>query len=418
MHAFDPVTWTCRFARHLLAALALVVLAAASGATADDLDYTITRVFPAEGTRDWCFMQCRGAAVPGNPPRVLITAQQTFRTTTHDYRDQFQIETRDLGETWSQPVRIEPLRRARAADGFEIVIGDFTPQWHAKTQTVLGTGLTFDFANGKTQYRPRVRVAYSVYDPKRNEWNGLNFLDLPERDHAGSSIKEPGSGCCQWCEKADGDVLLPLRYRRAEDKTAFTSIVALCAYDGRTLRYKEHGTELSLDKNRGLVEPSIARFGGRYFLTLRNDDGGWVARGTDGIHFDPIRPWTFDDGKPLGSYNTQQHWVAHGDGLFLVHTRKGANNDHIMRHRAPLFIARVDPERLCVVRASERVLIPEEGACLGNFGVTDVGPRETWVVVGENVIEGSPRFKQGPPPRVIVARIRWSSPNREFSSGG
>ena len=45
--------------------------------------------------------------------------------------------------------------------------------------------------------------------------------------------------------------------------------------------------------------------------------------------------WTFDDGSELGNYNTQQHWVTHSDGLFLVYTRRGADNDDIARHRAP-----------------------------------------------------------------------------------
>ncbi len=84
------------------------------------------------------------------------------------------------------------------------------------------------------------------------------------------------------------------------------------------------------------------------------------------------KKWTFDDGKELGSYNTQQHWLTHDDGLFLVYTRRGAGNDHVMRHRAPLFIAQVDPLRLRVIRATERVLIPERGATLGNFGAAPI----------------------------------------------
>jgi len=399
--------------------LVCVILAAGgaiAGAPTEDLDYTIDQISIAEGGRDWYFMQCRGAAVPGDPPRVMVIAQKTFRTVTHDYRDLFQIETSDLGRTWTEPKRIESLHRVRRPDGFEVVIGDLTPQWHAKTGTVLGTGITFNFAGGKKQYRPRERVAYSVYDPKAGTWSGLNLMEMPPRDHQGEPLLEPGSSCCQWCELPDGDILLPLRYRRPGDKRAHTSTVALCGFDGKTLRYKRHGTELSLLRKRGLGEPSIAHFKGRFFVTLRNDDGGWVTRGTDGIHFEPIREWKFDDGKTLGSYNTQQHWVAHSDGLFLVYTRKGAGNDHIFRHRAPLFIARVDPEKLCVIRRTERVLVPENGACLGNFGVTEVSPSETWVTVGESLPRRSKRLKEGPRPRVIIARIRWSKPNRMVSS--
>ncbi|HND56503.1 MAG TPA: exo-alpha-sialidase, partial [Pirellulaceae bacterium] len=91
----------------------------------------------------------------------------------------------------------------------------------------------------------------------------------------------------------------------------------------------------------------------------------------------------WDDGTDLGNYNTQTHWVTHPDGLFLVYTRRGANNDHVFRHRAPLFIAQVDPEKLRVIRATERIAVPERGARLGNFGITEVSDRETWIVVCE-----------------------------------
>ena len=50
---------------------------------------------------------------------------------------------------------------------------------------------------------------------------------------------------------------------------------------------------------------------------------------------------TFDDGAELGSYNAQVHWVTHADDLFLVWMPKVADNDNVMGHRAPLFIARV-----------------------------------------------------------------------------
>ncbi|MDQ3624385.1 MAG: hypothetical protein M3463_18145 [Verrucomicrobiota bacterium] len=47
---------------------------------------------------------------------------------------------------------------------------------------------------------------------------------------------------------------------------------------------------------------------------------------------------------------------------------RGANNDHIVRHRAPLFMARVDTDKLHVIRSSEKIVVPERGAEMGNFG--------------------------------------------------
>src|SRR5690606_34037469 len=101
-----------------------------------------------------------------------------------------------------------------------------------------------------------------------------------------------------------------------------------------------------------------------------NDLKAYVCTSADAKNWSEPQPWTFDDGSELGSYNTQAHWLVHKEGLFLSYTRRGANNEHIVRNRAPIFIARVDPERLCVLRESEQILIPERGVMLGNFGAS------------------------------------------------
>ena len=120
--------------------------------------------------------------------------------------------------------------------------------------------------------------------------------------------------------------------------------VARFTFDGKQLQYCEHGTVLPLEKGYGYAEPSLIRCQGRYFLTIRSKSRAHVTSSDDGLEYAPPRDWTFDDGKELGSYNKQQHWLVHRDGLFLAYTRRGANNDHVMRHRAPLFLAQVDPE--------------------------------------------------------------------------
>ena len=146
---------------------------------------------------------------------------------------------------------------------------------------------------------------------------------------------------------------------------------------------------------------------------MRNDKKGFVARSTDGVHFDKYVPWKFDDGTELGSYNTQQHWVAHSNGLFLVYTRRGAGNDHVFRHRAPLFMAQVDLERFCVIRETKQILVPERGARLGNFGVTNVSPNETWVTVSE-WMQPKGVEKYGSDGSVFVSRIHWDKSNKLF----
>ena len=151
-------------------------------------------------------------------------------------------------------------------------------------------------------------------------------------------------------------------------------------------------------------------------MTIRNDIKGYVTTSTDGLNFDHIKPWTFDDGQELGSYNTQQHWLAHSDGLFLIYTRRGANNDMIMRHRAPLFMAQVDPEKLHVIRKTEKVIVPNRGAQLGNFGANMVNEKESWVTVSEGIFgnEKQRRKKEamGADGSTFLIRILWDKSNK------
>jgi hypothetical protein len=216
-------------------------------------------------------------------------------------------------------------------------------------------------------------------------------------------------GCVQWLVEPDGTLLVPV-YFAERDGVPFRSTVLRCAFDGETLRYLGHGDELALPIERGVYEPSLTKFRGTYYLTLRNDLKGYVTTSADGQHFAPIRPWTFDDGADLGSYNTQQHWVTHSEGLYLAYTRRGANNDHIPRNRAPLFVAQVNPETVQVMRSTEKVLIPEKGAMLGNFGVCNVSPTETWVTDSEYVTNDEARAR-GATGATYIARIKWDRPN-------
>jgi hypothetical protein len=86
----------------------------------------------------------------------------------------------------------------------------------------------------------------------------------------------------------------------------------------------------------------------------------------------------------------------------------------VFRHRAPLFIARVDCESLRVIRATEQVVVPERGARLGNFGVTRVSDDESWVVVTEWMQTWGPNYvmpvdnKYGADNSIHIARIKWS----------
>jgi hypothetical protein len=62
-----------------------------------------------------------------------------------------------------------------------------------------------------------------------------------------------------------------------------------------------------------------------------------------------------------------------------------------------------------VIRASERVLVPERGAELGNFGASAITGRESWVTVAEGVWDDGAR-RRGAKGAVFAARVLWEEP--------
>jgi lysophospholipase L1-like esterase len=345
-------------------------------------------------------------AVGDAGPEVLITLQKHLRTSDH-YSGLSVLGSADLGRTWTGPRPVAELDWAREPGGVDIAVADVTPMYHPRSGKVLAVGAQVRYSPKGEQLEDRPRshqTAYAVFDPKTGRWTSWRRVEMPADD----AFDFARSACAQSVVEADGSVLLPF-YIAKTASAPYGVTVARCAFDGGALSYREHGDVLALDVERGLCEPSLARLGGRYFLTIRNDLKGYVTASGDGLHFRPVKPWTFDDGEELGSYNTQQHWLTHDGGLFLIYTRRGAGNDHIMRHRAPLFIAQVDPGRLRVIRATERVLVPERGAELGNFGASAITDRESWVTVAEGVWDDGAR-RRGAKGAVFAARVLWEGP--------
>lgn len=363
-----------------------------------------------------CYVHSRAGAIPpqspGNSsdlPMVVMTTQKHLVTGNDIFDGLTEFRSEDLGKTWTGPFVQPALARRPMAANVIAAPCDFTPQWHAPTGRLLGTGKTFWYRNNAQYPKSPSDTIYSVYDAFQHTWSNWRRLDYPDRNR----FRKCSAGCTQRYDLPNGDILLPV-YVQFPDTTLETSTVVRCRFDGRTMKYVEHGTELRVEFGRGFSEPSLTRIGEFFYLTLRNDRSAYVTKSRDGLDYEKPREWTFDDGNVLGSYNTQAHWVTHSDGLFLVYTRRGANNDHVFRHRAPLFMARVDPDRLVVLKQTERIIVPETGTRMGNFGVVTVSPRETWVITTE--------WMQHPPPggfarygsdnRIFCAKIEWNRPNR------
>lgn len=365
-----------------------------------------------------CRVHPRAGIIPGagknGLPRVVMTMNSLDLSGSDVFKAMYSMQSDDLGKTWTEAVEIDTLApRYEIIEGVErpVAVSDFWPGWHKRSGVILGTGHTVVYTPDWKVKSPRPRnTSYSVYDPASSSWSPWSKLIMPDP----KKFYNSGAGCTQRYNKPDGTILLPVSFNPSGKSSIVT--ILHCSFDGKQLNYLKHGNELSVaDDTRGLGEPSLTFFKGEYFLTIRNDKLGFVSKSSDGLNFTTIKPWRFNDGTDLGNYNTQQHWVTHSDGLFLVYTRRGASNNHVFRHRAPLFMAQVDPGNLCVLRDTEQILVPERGARLGNFGVTDIGSHETWVTVSE-WMQPKGVEKYGSDGSIFIARILWEKRNRLFDA--
>ena len=384
--------------------------------------FTIEQTVATQGfDGKMCWVHARAGAIPaaaGADPMVVMTLQKLQLSGSDVFYALNEMRTTDGGRTWSKPVEQKSFARVPYAfdghDDLEITVCDFWPKWHAKTGNLLGTGHTVVYENNRVRrVRPR-GTAYAVYDPATHNWSPWRTIEMPDDPKFGNS----GAGCTQRFDLPNGQILLPVSFKQIGDTQSSTTVMR-CSFDGETIRYLEHGSELTVPIERGLGEPSLTEFAGRYYLTIRNDDHGYisVSKGNGSLEFSEPKKWTFDDGTDLGNYNTQQHWVRHPKhGLWLVYTRRGAGNDHVFRHRAPLFIAKVDLDKLHVIRATEQIVVPEKGARLGNFGITEISDNETWITAAEwmqapgpNYHDSKPLIARGADNRVWVTKLKWTT---------
>ena len=379
--------WSMRAIRRCGFLLVLAGFGLFSGVAATEaVAYEIQLETVLEPSAGGEWFQPRPAPIPGageaGKPAVVMVVMQVLGS---DYFTGLSsLRTLDLGKTWSEPSAVPALAWRQVDDGTPVVhigVCDFQLGWHAPSQRVLGIGHTVRYTKkGFAGYGYRRDTAYAVYDPAGDTWSPWRVLELPETDDD-SYFFNGAHG--QWLVEPDGTILLPIYAIAKGLPFHCRGMVVRCRFDGQTLSYVEKGQEMTVPERRGLYEKSIVKHQGRYYLTMRNDLRGYVTSSGDGLNFAPVRPWTFDDGAELGSYNTQQKWVSHGDRLFLVYTRRGLDNDEIMRHRAPLVMAQVDTERLSVLRDTERVIVPKRGkARFGNFDATRITDNETWITVG------------------------------------
>lgn len=356
-----------------------------------------------------CWFQPRAGVIPGQPATIVMTLQRFLIGHSDVYKPLVYTLSNDYGITWTPPGDKEnAFFYQSAANGVSVGQCDFTPKWNKHARVLLATGHTVNYKNKHFVRGLGRTAAYSTYDADKKQWRKWRRLKMPDDPVFYNS----GAGAAQRVDLPDGDILLPV-YCKAKEASRYSTTVVRCSFDGKDLIYKKHGDFLTIDIARGLYEPSLTYYNGKYYLTMRNDSTGYYAVSDDGLNFSVPKIWRFDNGQEVGSYNTQQHWVTHRDGLFLVYTRRDANNTNVVRSRAPLFMAQVDTKKMVLLKNTERILIPNRGAPLGNFGVTNINKDETWVTVAEGMRKNrTEQMKQGANGNVFAARLLWNKPNK------
>lgn len=395
---------------------ARIAAAIAQAGTTEGLIATITKqtLWSNRDGKSATWFHPRACMVPdkNGKPIALMTLQEIGGS---DYFGPVHWSvSKDLGNTWSSPQPIAALGRqvvSGRTDGLKAAVCDVTPQYHPDTKTVIALGHVV-FYKGKYFARNEQLSRYPVYAIRHADesWSPRKIMKWD--DPRGAFIYS--NNCGQRVVMQNGMIQMSFTFGPKAEHRMVAGVHA--DYDGKELTVNKVGPPLKHAHGRGLLEPSVTNFDGKYWMTIRAEDGhGYMSVSKDGLDWAHKQAWTWDDGSPLEMSTTQQHWLTHSDGLFLVYTRKDVANVNVIRWRSPLYVAQVDPDKRCLIKKTERVVLPLVGdgvkdpnkvALMGNFNITNVSPEESWVTVGEWMPKSGYRGD------VLLARIRWSKPNR------
>jgi hypothetical protein len=262
-----------------------------------------------------------------------------------------------------------------------------------------------DWKTDNVGYQRRVR-RFPVYTVQGPDGTWATRQSLDSEHFQDCSIHT--CGCSQRIDLDNGEILLPISYGLWTEK-ARKVCTTRCSFDGENLRIIEKSRDFVLPVGRGLLEPSLVQYQDRCFITIRAEDGhGYGAVSDDGMNWEPMRPWQWEDGEPLTMSTTQQHYLVHGDSLYLIYNRKSDCNTQVMRWRSPLYMAQVDPGSMALIRETERVVFPILGdgnvpkpriLGMGNFHPCRISATRSMVTVGEECSYDSWRGN------TLVARI-------------
>ena len=354
----------------------------------------------------------RGCLVPApQGPLAFMTLQAI---TGSDYFGPVHWSaSRDGAKSWTDPQPVPGMGRIALGDGLEEAVCDVSPGYHRRTDTVLALGMCIFYKGGRKIPFTEELPARPVYTIRRADGSWSDKKKLVWNDPRATVVLS--CGCAQWLVLPDGDLLLPVSVGSKTAPRRFATTL-LCGYDGNELTVKKVGRSLAGKSGRGFIEPSLTFLDGIYHMTIRSEDGkGYVATSKDGLEWsDPIA-WAWQSGETLTMSTTQQHWLTHSDALYLVYTRKSAENATVFRWRAPLYLAPVDRKTLRLVQNSERIVFPiksegvkdvKDAPFSGNFHTMSLSANESLITDAETFPANRFHGDQ------LQARVRWKTPNR------
>lgn len=355
--------------------------------------------------------QARVGVFPANDGRRRLFMTMQRQSGSDFYGPVYFTISDDGGKTWSEPQPVPGLRQTPVEGDLRVGVCDPVPEYHPQTRTILVMGHTvFYRGNGYRNEDQRMRNTVYVVRKADGSWSPMRLLEWKDSPKTGICT----TNCSQRVTLDNGDVLIPLSF--GEAGVARDATTVRCSFDGDKLTVLKAGNRLKNGAGRGLLEPSLVRHGDRFYMTIRAEDNrGYVSVSSDGLTWEKQRPWCWQNGEPLMLSSTQQRWLPHSDGPYLVYTRRAENNVNVMRWRAPLFAARVDLASLTLVRETERVIFPLDGdgvadgkrvPGLGNFHTTMFSPEESFI----SNYEAFPA--NGWKGNTLLARVRWKVPNR------
>ncbi len=251
--------------------------------------------------------------------------------------------------------------------------------------------------------------------PTAQDWQriGLTPDDFEAAQNGGPILPD---GEWHWARNSvqmdSRTILYPFLTREGQRRSVRTVAARRC---GEKLVPLYVSNALTNQVRRGFLEPQVAEYDGRFYMTMRAEDGfGYLSVSEDGGRsWREPQAWHWGDGEKIPMHSTMTKLLSHSDGLLLVYTRIREDNRNVFRSRAPLHCADVDPATLSLRRSTERILISNRGLPVGNFWVWPIDQHKSYVVATEWPRDG--RKENGD---TWLAKIYWKRQNEQMTAAG